>query len=125
MLVGLGIDVVEVKRIQRILKTFRGRFKERVFTAEEIAYCQSQGRPSLAFAARWAAKEACLKALGTGWTAGIGFKEIAVGHLESGAPTLILTGVAAEKLVALGHPIAHVSLTHTRTTAAAVVVLDR
>ena len=125
MLVGIGLDVIEVDRIQRTLKSFKGRFKERIFTPGEITHCQSHKRPSLAYASRWAAKEACMKALGTGWQAGVGFLEIEVVNDESGKPSLLLTGTARARLEALGNPAIFVSLSDTRRTAAAVVVLER
>lgn len=125
MLCGLGLDVIEISRIRRTLRTFKGRFKERVFTPAEIAYCQSQGRPSLAYAARWAAKEAGYKALGTDTRAGITWTDLEVTHAPHGGPLLVLHGPARARWEALGSPAIHLSLSHTRSTAAAVVILER
>lgn len=124
MLVGLGLDIIEVSRIRRVLRTFKGRFRDRIFTPAEIAYCQSQARPSLSYAARWAAKEACLKALGTGWATGIAWTDLEITHGPTGAPEMLLSGLAAEAWRDRGAPLIYVSLTHTRTTAAAVVLLE-
>lgn len=124
MLIGIGLDVIEVDRIQRSLKRFKSRFRERVFTAAEIADCSSRGRPSLAYASRWAAKEALMKALGTGWTGGVRFLDIEVLPLESGAPSMALSGATKERWEALGAPRILLSLTDTRRTAAAVVILE-
>ncbi|MCG3152215.1 MAG: Holo-[acyl-carrier-protein] synthase [bacterium] len=124
MLVGLGLDIIEVSRIRRVLRTFKGRFRDRIFTPAEIAYCQSKPRPSLSYAARWAAKEAALKALGCGWDQGIAWTDLEVGHAPNGAPTMTLHGRAAELWAQLGSPTIHITLTHTRTTAAAVVMLE-
>ena len=125
MLVGLGLDVIEVDRIQRAMRSFKGRFRTKIFTPGEIAHCSEAKRPSLAYAARWAAKEACMKALGTGWQGGVSFLEIEVVNDASGKPSLVLTGAALARLEALGNPSIFVSMSDTRRTAAAVVALER
>ncbi|HYE77267.1 MAG TPA: holo-ACP synthase [bacterium] len=124
MLVGVGLDIIEVDRIQRSLKRFKSRFREKIFTPAEIEDCSRRKRPSLAYASRWAAKEALMKALGTGWTGGVQFLDIEVLPAESGAPTMTLSGAARAQWEALGSPRILLSLTDTRRTAAAVVLLE-
>ena len=103
------------------------RFTERVFTAAERAYCDSRG-PAVAaqhYAARFAAKEAALKALGTGWSGGVAWQDVEIVSLESGAPALILHGRVRELFEASGAPAAHLSLSHTTEHAIAQVILER
>ncbi|HXV75195.1 MAG TPA: holo-ACP synthase [Candidatus Polarisedimenticolaceae bacterium] len=125
MIVGLGIDLVEVRRLAAALERHGGRFASRVYTARERADCATRGDRVLALAARFAAKEACLKALGTGWRDGLGFRQIEVTRGPTGAPRVRLTGAAAARAGQLGVDAIHVSLTHQATVAAAVVVLER
>src|SRR5262245_18866853 len=124
MIVGLGIDVVEVARLDAALREHGGRLEERVFTAKERETCASRADRSLALAARFAAKEACLKALGTGWAQGVGFRDIEVVREGNGPPALVLSGSAARRAAELGVVRSHVSLTHQPGIAAAVVVLE-
>ena len=124
MIVGVGIDLVNPERVGRALEEHGGRFEERVFTAGERADCNERADRVLAFAARFAAKEACLKALGTGWSEGLAFSEVEVVRDERGAPSLRLTGAAAARARELGVRETHVSLSHERSMAAAVVVLE-
>lgn len=123
MIVGIGIDLVEVARIAELAQR-HGRRLERLFTAQEVAYCQGRGRPAEAFAARFAAKEAFFKALGTGWGAGGDWTEVEVLRSEAGAPALRLSGRAAAAAAERGVARVHLSLTHTDETAAAMVVLE-
>jgi len=125
MIVGVGLDVVEVDRIATALRRHGERFERRVFTRAESAACRDRVDRVLALGARFAAKEACLKALGTGWAAGIGFVDVEVVRNPGGGPGLRLHGPAAERAAALGVDRIHVSLTHQRSVAAAVVVLER
>jgi holo-[acyl-carrier protein] synthase len=125
VIVGLGIDVVEVARLASALNRHGDHFIERVFTVAEQAACDSRGDRVLALAARFAAKEACLKALGTGWAEGLGFRDVEVVREGNQPPRLRLHGGAARRAEALGVVRSHVSLTHQPGTAAAVVILER
>ncbi len=118
---GIGIDLVEVSRIRELLVKHGPRFKERTFTAAEIAYCDSCADPAMHFAARFAAKEAVAKALGTGvWSEGVNWTDIEVMREASGRPVIALHGAAQQHL---GKATCLVSLTHTRDLAMAQVVL--
>ena len=122
MILGLGMDLCEVDRIQRLLERDRARFVRRVFLDAEIAYCDARRRPALHYAARFAAKEAFLKALGRGWR--LGWTQVEVLRSASGKPDLALKGKAAEVTAGRGVRRIHLTLTHTAHTAAAVVVLE-
>jgi len=124
VILGIGLDVVATERIARSLADGNGRFAELVFTAAERAACAPRADRAQALAARFAAKEACFKALGTGWAEGVSFQQIEVVGLEGGRPMLQLTGRAAERARALGVRQMHVTLTHEQHVAAAVVVLE-
>jgi len=123
MILGLGLDVAELDRIRAGLTRFGARFTERVLTEAESADMPSAA-PEAYVAARFAAKEACAKALGTGFADGVTFRSIEVRNLPGGAPSLLLHGRARERAEGLGVRRAHVSLTHGRDVAAAVVVLE-
>ena len=97
MILGVGIDLVEVERVTELLGKYSGRFAARVFTEEERAYCEKMAQPGQHYAARFAAKEAFLKAIGTGFAKGISWKEIGVVKLPSGEPVLELRGRALEE----------------------------
>jgi len=122
--IGVGIDVVAIDRIARALDEHGGRFERRVFTQGEIDDCSGRVDRILALAARFAAKEACLKALGTGWSSGLGFRDVEVERDAAGPPRLRLHGAAAERASEIGATRFHLSLTHEATVAAAVVVLE-
>ncbi|MBD3236116.1 MAG: holo-[acyl-carrier-protein] synthase [Candidatus Eisenbacteria bacterium] len=122
MIVGIGIDLVRQARVARMLERFGERLLSRVLTARERAALH--GPPALFVAARLAAKEAAFKALGTGWAAGVSWGRAEVLNLPSGAPELRLNGAARARMEALGGRRTHVSLTHTREHAAAVVVIE-
>ena len=124
MIVGLGIDVVEVARLADALRRHGDRFVERVFTDRERAACDPRSDRVLALAARFAAKEACLKALGTGWAEGLGFRDVEVVREGNQPPRLVLHGEAVRRAEALGVIRTHVSLTHQPGLAAAVVILE-
>jgi holo-[acyl-carrier protein] synthase len=124
LIVGIGLDVVAVERIARSLRHGDGRFQQLAFTPAEIAACDSRADRAQALAARFAAKEACFKALGTGWAKGVSFEQIEVIGVEGGQPELRLTGRAAERAAALGVRTVHVALSHEHDVAAAVVVLE-
>jgi holo-[acyl-carrier protein] synthase len=124
MVVGLGSDLIEITRVARSIDRFGTRFLRRVFTPEEIAYCQRKRNAAESFAARFAAKEAGAKALGTGISHGISWPEIEVRREPSGKPTLHWTGRAHERALKLGVRTAALTLTHSRDVAMAVVVLE-
>ena len=124
MVVGIGTDLVEVARFRRSLDRHGDRFEDRIFTEAERADCVSRADRVQALAARFAAKEAAMKAMGTGWAAGIGFRQIEVVRESNGRPRLRLTGAARERFEALGATHAHVSLSHQPSMASAVVVLE-
>ena len=126
MVIGLGTDLIEVARIERSLARFREHFLARVYTPGEIAYCNARVKTAAeSFAARFAAKEAGAKALGTGISRGVSWRELEVTRRPGQAPQLILHGRAAEIALALGVERLSLSLTHTRELAMAVVVAER
>lgn len=126
-IVGTGIDTIEVERVERALTraATANRFRARVFTPREITYCESRGRGRYqSYAARFAAKEAAMKAMGTGWNRNVGWGEIEVVRERGQAPTLKLAGKAAafasrKKIVRF-----HLSLTHTAASAIAHVIAE-
>lgn len=122
MIVGVGIDLCSIARMRRALDRHEGRFEARIFSEAERAYCRSRGQPVLHFAARFAAKEALLKALGV--PSGLSWHELEVRSRSGGAPTLSLSGEAAAAAARLGVARLHLSLTHTDETAGAVVVAE-
>ena len=124
MIVGTGIDIAEVERISLSIARFGGRFKERIFTANEIRYCESKANQAERYAARFAAKEAGMKAIGTGWSRGVTWRDVEVQRAPGGRPTIIFHGKAGEIFSKLGGVRAHLSITHTKETAMAVVILE-
>lgn len=125
MIVGHGVDLVEVARLSSSIERFGDRFLERVFTRAEREYAGVGPRRDEHLAARFAAKEAVFKALGTGWAQGAGWTEIEVVREASGKPGLALHGKAAELAQRLGASRWHLSLTHTGSTAMASVIAER
>ncbi|MBZ5638631.1 MAG: holo-ACP synthase [Acidobacteriia bacterium] len=124
MILGIGFDLLEVSRLVRALGEHGSRFEDRVFTSRELADCSTRADRTQALAARFAAKEACLKALGTGWSQGLTFQQVEVIRTEDGRPVLQLLGAARERADRMGVRRAHVTLTHQRGVAGAVVVLE-
>lgn len=125
MIVSIGIDIIEVARIREVLLR-TPRFTERVFTRAEREYCDSRGVVAAQhYAARFAAKEAALKALQTGWRGGISWQDVEVSARESGAPYLIFTGEVLVIFKKFGATAIHLSLSHTSEHAIAQVVLER
>jgi holo-[acyl-carrier protein] synthase len=124
MIVGTGVDIVEVRRVAAALDRFGERFMRRLFTAAEIRYCESKANRAERYAARFAAKEAGLKAIGTGWRAGISWRELEVCREPGGRPTLVFTGRAGEIAERLGTKKAFLSLSHTAEHAVAQVILE-
>ena len=122
MIYGSGIDVVEVGRIEAAIANLGDAFLDRLFTKREQEYCSKQKRPALYFAARFAAKEAVSKALGTGIGAQAGWLDMEVERAESGAPKMVFTGRAAEFLASVGIADVQVSLSHAKEYAAANAV---
>jgi holo-[acyl-carrier protein] synthase len=124
MIVGIGIDIVDIDRIERLMNKYGERFFSRVFTHEETAYCLNRYDAPACIAARFAAKEAAFKALSAGRFAGIGLKEIAVSSVRD-KPELKLTGKAREWAEKLGVTGMHLSISHDRGCAAAMVILEK
>lgn len=124
MIVGVGSDLTEIDRIEASIARFGERFLRRIFTREEIAYCVRKKRPGESFAARFAAKEAGAKALGTGISHGVSWREIEVQRERSGRPRLVFFGRAAQIASSQGVTAVALSLTHTRNVALAFVVLE-
>ena len=126
MIVGTGVDLCEVDRIKTAILSKHGdRLRKRVFTELEIAYAESKASRFERYAARFAAKEAGMKALGTGWRGGIGWRDLEVANLPTGRPTLRLHGRAAEIAAGLGVTDVALSITHTAGQALAMVILER
>jgi holo-[acyl-carrier protein] synthase len=124
VIIGVGVDVVTGERMERALAEYGGKFEERVFTAAERAACAGRANRTQALAARFAAKEACLKALGIGIQDGYGVHQIEIVAAEGGRPELRLDGRVAERARALGVRSTHVSLTHEAAVSVAVVVVE-
>jgi holo-[acyl-carrier protein] synthase len=124
MLVGTGVDLTEVPRIQKSIARFGNRFLDRIFTPREKAYCLRKRNAAESFAARFAAKEAAAKALGTGISYGVTWLEIEVTREPSGRPGLQFHGRAAQLAARLGVSKAALSLTHTGALAMASVALE-
>jgi holo-[acyl-carrier protein] synthase len=124
MIVGIGMDVVEIRRI-RDLAQRHAAFLTRTFAPGELHHCQEKANPFPHLAARFAAKEAVFKALGTGWSAGLEWTDVAVENNAAGKPAIRLSGAARRLAEQLGAHKIHLSLTHTGSYAGAQVVLER
>ena len=128
MIVGIGTDLADIRRIENTLNRFGERFEKRVFTDIERAKSDKRRERAASYAKRWAAKEACSKALGTGLRMGVAWKEMGVVNLPSGKPTMELTGGAAErmaKLIPEGHDAyIHVTITDDKPYAQAFVIIE-
>src|SRR5215469_10373261 len=124
MIVGTGVDITEVARIKAALVRFGDRFLKRVFTPEEVRYCMSKANSDERLAARFAAKEAAMKAIGTGLRHGVTWQDVEVVRLPGGRPELRLSGQAAEFASRLGCKRTHLSLSHTAEQAIAHVILE-
>jgi holo-[acyl-carrier protein] synthase len=124
MIIGLGIDLEETRRIEESIAKYGRRFLERVFTPAEIAFCDGKANASERYAARFSAKEAAFKALQASWDQGLHWKDFEVEALPGGAPRLHLHGRAREIATAKGVVGMHLSFSHTRTHVTAVVVLE-
>ncbi|TVQ57755.1 MAG: holo-ACP synthase [Rhodobacteraceae bacterium] len=128
MILGLGADLADIRRIEATLERFGDRFRERVFTDIEQAKAERRRDVAATYAKRWAAKEACAKALGTGLRMGVAWREMAVENLDTGQPVMTVTGGAAERLAAMTPPgmtaHVHVTLTDDFPWAQAFVVIE-
>jgi holo-[acyl-carrier protein] synthase len=124
MIVGTGIDIAEVPRIAAAISRYGDRFLHKIFTEGEIRYCDSKANRVERFAARFAAKEAGMKALGTGWNHGVRFRDIEVTRKPGSRPTIVFHGKAAEFAVKLGATNVALSLSHTAEQAIAQVILE-
>jgi holo-[acyl-carrier protein] synthase len=125
MIVGIGIDVVEIRRMREILARQHDRFERRVYTDSEREYCRGHRDPAPSFAARFAAKEAVFKALGTGWGQGVGWQDVEVVRSAGQAPTVRLSGHALKHAERLGVGSIHLSLSHSEDTAVAMAMLEK
>lgn len=124
MILGTGVDLAEVHRIRQSVERFGDRFVRRIYTDREIAYVERKANRFERYAARFAAKEAGMKALGTGWRRGIQWKDFEVVNLPSGRPTLLLHGAAEAIAAQAGVRSVHLSLTHTAENSLAYVIFE-
>ena len=125
MIVGTGIDIVEIDRIKHSIIKYSDRFKNKVFTQKEIDYCHSQADPAKHFAARFSVKEAVLKCFGTGMTGGILWKDVEVDNKKSGQPTLNLYGKGKDLFNQLKIKHIHISITHDKSYAVAHAIAEK
>ncbi|MBN1393964.1 MAG: holo-ACP synthase [Pirellulales bacterium] len=123
-IIGVGTDITECLRIARMIERHGELFIERVYTDEEIKYCGARKQATQHYAGRWAAKEAVLKALGTGWRRGISWRDIEVRNEPGGRPVVAVRGGVKDLVEQLGAAEIHVTISHCRThaTATAIVV---
>ena len=124
VIVGLGLDVAEIDRIEAAIKRHPAAFIERIYTPAEAAYCQRYANPYERYAGRFAVKEAAMKALGTGWTRGVRWRDIEVVREPSGKPTLRLEGAARAIADGLGVKHIAVTITHSGNLAIAQVIFE-
>lgn len=125
MIVGTGIDIIEIDRIKNSIQKYSDRFKKKIFTQKEIEYCDSQAEPAKHFAARFSVKEAVLKCFGTGMSGGILWKDIEVDKLESGQPILNLYGKGGKIFDQLNLKHIHISITHDKSYAVAHAIAEK
>ncbi|MCA9483490.1 MAG: holo-ACP synthase [Nitrospina sp.] len=124
MILGTGLDIIEIDRIKKSIDRFSGKFEERVFTDGEIAYCRARANPFPHFAGRFAAKEAVLKSLGTGLAEGIRWKDLEVLSHESGKPEVRLTGKGKALADSLRIRCIHISISHDKSYAVAHAIAE-
>lgn len=124
MTVGIGIDIAETERIEQVLERHGERFSKKIFTPAEISYCERFKNRAERYAARFAAKEAAFKALGTGWAKGVRWLDVEVTHQASGKPELVLTGRALEVANQLSVTHALMSISHANRYVVAQVILE-
>ncbi len=125
MIVGLGTDIVEIVRIGRMIERHGELFLNRVYTEEEIRYCQRRKEAYQHFAGRWAAKEAVMKSLGTGFIRGVGWQDIEVATLKSGRPTINIRGSAGELAKQMDIHEILITISHCRSYATATAIACR
>ncbi len=127
MIFGIGIDTIEVPRIERTISEYGEQFLNRIFSDDEISYCQSRRFSAEHFAARFAAKEAFAKAIGTGIRRGFIWKEVEVGKEYSGKPVIVIHGSMIRKVINIvsSEYWVQVSLTHTKEVAEAIVIIEK
>ena len=124
MILGTGVDLAEVSRVKASIERYGEKFIRRVYTPAEIAYVERKANKYQRYAARFAAKEAGMKAIGTGWRRGVTWQDFEVANLPSGKPTLLLHGVAADFAGKLGVKNISLSITHTAELGMAHVILE-
>ena len=124
MVAGLGIDMIEVERIASKIGKEKG-FRELVFSKNEINYCETKTNKFENYAARFAAKEAFFKAIGTGWLEGTQYNELEITNTDTGKPELVLLGSTAKTIAALGIVKIWVSLSHIKTMASAIIIIEK
>ncbi|MGH9326283.1 MAG: holo-ACP synthase [Terriglobia bacterium] len=124
MIIGTGIDIAETRRIEQSFRRYGDRFRDRVYTPQEIAYCERFKNRAERYTARFAAKEAAFKALGTGWRSGVRWVDVEVTHLPSGKPELSLQGRAREFALGLGVTRMSISLSHADHYVVAQVIFE-
>ena len=124
MIIGTGVDIIEVARIKRLLEKHSPRFEEKIFTADEILYCRSRAEPGIHFAARFAVKEAVMKCLGTGMDQGIAFREIEVVNEDTGRPAIRMHGKGKELFSRLKIESIHISISHEKNYAIAQAIAE-
>ena len=124
MILGTGVDLAEVTRIRSAIERYGSRFTDRIFTPGEIAYVERKANRFERYAGRFAAKEAGMKAIGTGWKRGVRWRDFEVANLPSGRPTLRLHGVAAQIAEKMGVKAVQLSITHTAELGMAHVILE-
>ncbi|MGI5820374.1 MAG: holo-ACP synthase [Armatimonadota bacterium] len=124
MILGIGTDIVSIERLERMVESYGDRFLHRVFTRREIQTAEQRATLCERLGTRFAAKEACMKALGTGWRGGVQFTQIEVRKHPTGRPELVLTGAAKQRAEELGVERIHISLSHEAQMAMAVVILE-
>ena len=123
MIKGIGVDILEVKRLNKILDR-DSRFIDRIFTEEEIAYCDSKANRSQHYAARFTAKEAFFKALGSGWRSGLSWKEVWIENDDLGKPEIRIGGVTRDFFEKKGFRNINISISHSRDYALALVIIE-
>ena len=124
MIVGLGVDIAEVDRVEAAIRRHGQAFLNRIYTPGEAAYCERHKNKAERYAGRFAAKEAGMKAIGTGWKHGVRWQDFEVANLPSGRPTLKLHGEAARIATQLGVKLISLSITHTAELGMAHVILE-
>ncbi len=123
MIAGIGIDIIEINRIRRVLEQ-NPAFRQKVYSEQEIAYCETKADPCLSYAARFAAKEAFMKALGTGWNHEVSWVEIETVVEDKSAPRLVISGRTKQTLESKSISNCHLSLSHEKDYSVACVILE-